>query len=323
MPSTRDLISKFKKKRNSGKLKTKTIELAPYFKHTFDGSPYANSKSRYQTRTVDVNLDFIEEKTNYVRSKYGDNIKSVDDVKEFDNLVIIENLNDDYYEVDPLGGGNHTAAIQYNVGLKESRADVIDFQEDCGGKSEVLHRICNLLNQTEKDRQSLSNADIRREFEKMMENREERGEDPTPTPEDIEDFLQTYPQISAKNIGQWKRYHPTIGGGREPLVSYSKQRLKDLHNLFQNSMEKYKDYVVLAPRQVPAYNVTGMAEMVHELSKEENEGRDKVLMLLYCKSQTQADEWQSGDTPKEVKDYFSKVSQRFSITLEFEMLSYE
>ena len=156
-----------------------------------------------------------------------------------------------------------------------------------------------------------------------MAIREMRGEDPTPTPEEIDDFLQEYPQISAYNTGQWKSCHPAVGGRRKPLVTYSKQRLKDLHNLFQNNMEKYKDYVVLAPRQVNVYNVTGMAEMVKGLSKEENEGKDKVLMLLYCDTQLQADKWQSGDTPKEVKDYFSKVSKRFSITLEFEMLAYE
>ena len=323
MPSTLDLISKFKKKHRSGKLKSKTVELASYFKHTFDGSPYANPKSRWQVRTFDVNLDFIEKITNKVKAKYGENIKSVDDVPEFDNLVVIENLGNDYYDVDPLGGGNHTAAIQYNVGLKKSRADVIDFQEDCGGKLEVLNRICNYLNKSDKERQGLSNDDIKREFYSLMSIREERGEDPKPTQEEIQEFLKEYPQITAKTIGQWKSNHPTIGGRKQPLVSYSAQQLKDLHNLFQNNMEKYKNYVVLAPRQINAYDVTGVAEMVKSLTKEENEGKDKVLMLLYCKTQTQADDWQSGSTKKEVQDYFSKVSQRFSVTLEFEMLAYE
>lgn len=310
-------VTTLKKKINDNILPIEYIPLEPYVSISATGNVIYKDEYRNQTRYMQICYDFIEKTKNKVINKYGEDIKSVDDVKEFDDLYAI-----DYGNGEPVSlvGGNHTAGIQVGVGLDVSRARIIDFQKDCNGDINVVTHIGNFLNQSNKETQGLSNEDIKLEYYRIIDSKIESGEDSNLTEEEMEWFLNEYPQVSSRTIGQWKSHHNT-GGRRQPTKVWSKDDLNDAHNYNVNVTTKYKDYVVLQPRTLDAYNRTALEEMVKGLVQYPD--KNKVLVLLYCSTVKQVDLWLEDNMEDEVKDYYQKVSERFNITLDYEMLAYE
>jgi len=306
------------KKINDNILPLEYIPVAPYVTISPTGNVIYKDDFRNQTRYISISYQFIEKTVNKVYKKYGSDIKSVDDVEEFDDLYAI-----DYGDGNPpsLVGGNHTVGIQAGVGLDITRARIIDFQKDCNGDMNVVAHIGNVLNKQKVESQGLSNEDIKIEYYKILDSKSEAGEDPSLTDEETEWFLECYPQVSARTLGQWKSHHKSSGGRRNPKKEWDRDSLNETYRYTTTLTSKYKDYIVLKPRTLDAFDRTALEEMVKGMVNDPN--KTKVLVMLYCSTITQVDLWLEGNAEQEVKDYYQKVSERFGITLEYEMLAWE
>ena len=161
----------------------------------------------------------------------------------------------------------------------------------------------------------LNNTRLREELTKAFE---EAGLDPKPTEDEIQEFLDIYPSVSRRTIGQWIS-NTDAGGRKKPRIEYTDSELASATKLYTSS-QKYADYVICNPQTVAHWNDTGTATPMTLMA---TEGKTKALVVFYCSTIEQVELWKSGKLEKKIKAHYTKLNNYYEVTIEYDMLRYE
>ena len=153
----------------------------------------------------------------------------------------------------------------------------------------------------------------------MMDERAEEGLDPRPPEEELVALCNRYPHISRGTIGQWISNREDVGGRRAPLRTYTAGELQS-QKLSLENMQKYRDYTVLDPRTLAGALETGV-EQAFRVMKDEK--KRKCLVILYCSTRAQQDQWEQTDIESKIKKEYFELGQYWNSKIEYEMLCYE
>ena len=287
------------------------VDLDEFFEEDDDGNWVIDSDTRIQVREEEVNFDFIEKKVQYVLNTGNES--------HLDPLVVVKMPDGSYKLLD----GSHTASIKIELGHVASDAIILDFEKDLGGSISYAKMLGNLLNKPDKEKQAYTINDVKNSLYEFMAEKEENGEDPKPTEEEYNWFVSLFPDVSRAQLGQFVSYTPA-GGRQKPAKSYSKEQLKNIAKTYE-SMERFDGYSIVGPYNLGHAQNVALSKAVLELTEKNT---NKVVILLYCKSNSQVKAWVDKDgnpTKKRTNllQKFNNVSNRFNIEIVVEMLKYK
>ena len=181
----------------------------------------------------------------------------------------------------------------------------------------------NLLNKPDKEKQAYTINDVKNSLYEFMAEKEENGEDPTPTEEEYNWFVSMFPDVSRAQLGQFVSYS-SAGGRQKPAKSYSKEQLKNIAKTYE-SMERFDGYSIVGPYNLGHAQNVAFSKAIFELVEKNTK---KVVILLYCKSKSHVKAWVDKDgnpTKKRTNllQKFNNVSNRFHVEIVVEMLKYK
>ena len=300
-------LIKLAKDIESGNRPSKEIDITQFFTKMSNGEYVPDMSKRIQVRNRDRDVDFVERTVNKI-IKTGDKSKlSTLTTVFFPKSNTVKLLN-----------GNHTAEIELGIGMTKAPANSINFDTELGGKMSLARRLGNLLNRQEVEKTSTSADDVKGELYEIMDERIADGKDAKPTEDEIEELIELYPFVSRKTIGQWISYHGQGGSRRAPLKSYSAEELKQ-QKVFYTKQRKYRDYVILAPRTLGAWESTGVAQSFIQCK---NENKTKVLVPFYCASVAESEKLEKGED-KRIEKFYKELGEYYGLTFEVDFLSCE
>tara|TARA_B100001989_G_scaffold234017_1_gene194320 strand:- start:66 stop:989 length:924 start_codon:yes stop_codon:yes gene_type:complete len=291
----------------SGVFPKTTIELDPYFNVTHKGEIIPVRELRIQVRDKDRDIDRI----NRAVSK----MEKTGDKSGLEPLTMVK-FSDD---VTKITNGNHSAEMGYRVGEKTADAFIVDFDLDLGGKLSNALTLGNLLNVTEVEKVDVHDTDVKKELYQIMDERAEEGLEPKPPEADLVALCDRYPHVNMRTVGQWISNRDDVGGRRKPLRTYTPGELQSQKFSLEN-MQKYKNYTVLDPRTLAGALETGV-EQAFRVMKDEK--KKKCLVILYCSTRAQQDNWEQTDIESRIKKEYFELGEYWNCTFEYEMLCYE
>ncbi len=207
-------------------------------------------------------------------------------------------------------GGSHGTVISERVSILKKLYNLVNFKHDLDSNILKLRRLGNKLNEEFVESQGLNNESIKLEFWALMDNRIERGYDAKPTRVEQDDFLQEYPQINQATLTNWMAHHKE-GGRRAATIQYTDTELDD-YKVKLSNMQSYKDYNILEPMVLGAWNDRAISRAVIESERGLNEkpldarqGKKKVLVPLWAKSATDMQRLEKGDIQKTIEDKYN------------------
>lgn len=302
-------ISTLAQQIKSRKYPTEKVQLAQFFKPTVTGEMIPDRESRVQVRDRDRDIDRINRAVN--KMKVSGNTSGLEPLTciKFSKLGNILKI----------GNGNHTAEMALLMGMTECDAHIVDYEKDLGGKKSNAIQLGNLLNKQEVEKVDIHDNDIRNELYQMMDERAEAGLDPKITESEKKELLARYPHISSQTVGNWVSNRDDVGGRREPLISYTKGQLTQQVDAFEN-MVQYKDYVVCEPRTLVGWSDTGISAAFSEMQEH---SKRKALVVLYCSTVAQANQWAEGNIEKTILEKYAKLSEWHNVAIDVQMLRYE
>ena len=204
----------------------------------------------------------------------------------------------------------------YRIGEKEADANIVDFNTHLGGKLSNALTLGNLLNVQEVEKVDVHDTDVKNELYQMMDERKEEGLEPKPPEEELVALCNRYPHVSRKTVGQWISNRDDVGGRRKPLKTYTAGELQ-LQKFSLENMQKYKNYTVLDPRTLAGALETGV-EQAFRVMKDEK--KRKCLVILYCSTRAQQDNWEQTDVESRIKKEYFELGEYWDCTFEYEML---
>ena len=300
-------LIKLAKDIESGNRPSNDIDITQFFKKLSGGEYIPDMDKRIQVRNKDRDVDFVERTVNKI-NKTGDRSK-------LSTLTIV------YFpktNEESLLNGNHTVEIELLLGMNKASATSVNFDTELGGKMSLARRLGNLLNREEVERSSTSADDVKGELYAIMEERIAEGKDAKPSEDEIQELIDLYPFVSRPTIGQWISYHQQGGSRRSPLKSYSGEELKQQKE-FYTKQRKYRDYVILAPRTLGAWESTGVAQSFIQCK---NENKSKVLVPFYCASIAESEKLEKGEDVK-ITNFYKELGEHYGLTFEVDFLSCE
>ena len=286
----------------SGQWATEQVKIAQFFTATVTGELIPDPETRIQVRQMIRDLDRV----NSIYNK----VCKTKDFSKLEPLTIIRYPDGR----EKIGNGNHTVEVEAMLELEEVKAYIVDYVKDLGGKHSSALRLGNLLNQHDVDRESVSIADIKNEFNQLIEDNGGKL-----SKDQKEEFARSYPQISTHTLGQWESYHEDVGSRQKPVLTYSKQQLSDLARAY-GTLETYAGYAICEPRTLRAFWDTGGSAAVDAMI---NKGVRKVLIPLYCDSVASVEKWKNGKIKETITQRYAKLGEFHNVTLEFKMMRYE
>lgn len=286
--------------------KTK-IELDPYFNVTPKGDVIPVRELRIQVRDKDRDIDRVMRGVNKMQ-KTGDK-------SGLEPLTMVKFPKEDVIKIN---NGNHTAEMGFRVGEKTMDAYIVDFDLDLGGKLSHALTLGNLLNVRPVEKVDVHDTDVKKELYQIMDERAEEGLEPKPPEEELEALCNRYPQVSRATVGQWISNRDDVGGRRAPLRTYSAGELQTQKFSLEN-MQKYKNYTVLDPRTLAGALETGVEQAFRAMKDEK---KRKCLVILYCSTRAQQDNWEQTDIESRIKKEYFELGQYWDCTIEYEMLRY-
>ncbi len=300
-------LTKLAQEIESGNRPSKDIDILQFFKQLPGGKYIPDMSKRIQVRERDRDVDFVERTVNKI-NETGDrsNLSTLTTVF-FPETNIVKLLN-----------GSHTVEIELGVGMTKASATSINFDTELGGKMSKAIRLGNLLNREEVERTSTAAGDVKRELYAIMDERIADGKDAKPTEDEIQELIELYPFVSRPTIGQWISYHQHGGSRRSPLKSYSTEELRQQKE-FYTKQRKYRDYVILAPRTLGAWESTGVAQSFIQCK---NEKKTKVLVPFYCASVAESEKLEKGEDIK-IEKFYKELGEYYGLIFEVDFLSCE
>ena len=292
----------------SGEYPKSKIKLAPYFHITPAGEIVPIRELRIQVRDRDRDIDRVNRAVNKME-KTGDKsgLEPLTMVKFPDEVL------------EKINNGSHSAEMGYRIGNEYADGHIVDFEKDLGGKLSNALTLGNLLNKVEVEKVDVHDVDVKKELYQIMDERAEEGLNPRPPEEELVALCNRYPHISRGTVGQWISNRFDVGGRREPLRSYTAGELQS-QKLSLENMQKYKDSTVLDPRTLAGALETGVERAFVEMK---NEGKKKCLIILYCSTRAQQDQWVNTDIESRIRKELYELNQYWGCKIEYEMLRYE
>ena len=215
--------------------------------------------------------------------------------------------------------------MQVNCGIFETDANIINFDEQLGGSMAKVKRLGNLLNLDDIETVSTGDNDIKNELYELMNERIGSGLDAKPNEEEIQDFIDTYPQITRGTVGQWISNHDEVGSRNKPKKSYTKGELQLQRESFKNQLD-YQDYAVLEPRTLAQWRDTGIATIFNDCMEE---GKKKALAIFYCSTLEQVEQLKrygqgdSSDVRNTIEQKYARLSEYWGVEIKTIFLRYE
>ena len=281
-----------------------------FFKEIGEADEYVpNPEKMLQVRKIQINYDFINRQVTKVETtgdrsgldKKGTVVFFPDDT-EYEGIKIRAGSF-------CVGGGAHGTVISSRVGVLRKDYNLVNFKHDLDSNVLKLKRLGNKLNETFNENQGTENDDIKLEFWSLMDSRIENGECAKPTREEQDDFLNEYPQIK-QAVTNWMAHHKE-GGRRAATIQYTDVQLDDF-KVKLSVMECYKDYNILQPMVLNAWNDKGNARVIIESERGLNvkpldarQGKKKVLVPLWAKSATDMQRLEKGDIQGTIEDKYN------------------
>ena len=308
--TTKEIATQIK----SGEYPTERRDTTQFFNKLGDGVYVPDEDTRIQVRDTDRDISRVDRGVN--------KIKSTGDVSGLKPLTLI------YFPkwiIEKLVNGNHTAEMEVNCGIFEADAHIVNFDEQLGGSMAKVKRLGNLLNLDDVETVSTGDNDIREELYELMNERVASGLDAKPSEEDIEDFLETYPQITRGTIGQWISNHDEVGSRNKPKKSYTKAELQLQRESFKNQLD-YQDYAVLEPRTLAQWRDTGISSIFNDCMEE---GKKKALSIFYCSTLEQVEQLKrygkgdSSDVRNTIEQKYARLGEYWGVEIKTIFLRYE
>ena len=293
------------------------FEVKSFLKRVAPDEYVPNPEKMLQVRKIQINFEFINKQVTKVETtgdksgldKKGTVVFFPEDA-EYEGLKI------------PAGsyciiGGAHGTVISYRVGVFKKEYNLVNFKHDLNSNILHLRRLGNKLNETFNEKNPFENDDIKLEFWSMMDSRIDAGEDAKPTKEEQQDFLNDYPQINQATVTNWMAHHKE-GGRRAATMQYTDKQLDDF-KVDLSVMECYKDYNILQPMVLGAWNDKALARVIIESERGLNvtpldarQGKKKVLVPLWAKSATDMQRLEKGDIQGTIEDMYNKWCKHMS-----------
>ena len=300
----------------SGNFPTRQIDNEAFFIKYPNGEYVLRKGANIQVRDEEVDLEFVERQVNKrtpKKCKKKTIIFFPSDVFEPDGKLFAR-------EGDlKINNGTHTAHIQMGLGIKSSQDYIVNFDTQLGGKISEAINLGNLLNRNDEERRACKKSDVKQIVLQMMAENEKDTGNAKLTEEQISMLLSQYNFINRHTIGQWTSHHSKVGGRRKPLISYTKGELEQAMNALA-SLDRYKDYAICKPRTLVAWFDTGVGAAFDEMAVQ---GKEKALIVLYCKTVAMVNGWEKGDYKKNIKEKLELYKEHYGRTIEVEMIRYE
>ena len=298
-------LTKLVKDIESGNRPTNDINITQFFTKLNNGEYVPDMSKRIQVRNRDRDVDFVERIINKI-IKTGDRSK----------LNPLTTIFFPKTNTVKLCNGNHTVEIELGVGMTTAPANSVNFDTELDGKMSLARRLGNLLNREEIERNSTSADDVKGELYDIMDERLADGKDAKPSDDEIQELIDLYPFVSRATIGQWISYHNQGGSRRAPLKSYSAEELKQ-QRVFYTKQRKYRDFIVLPPRTLGAWESTGVAQSFIQCK---NENKTKVLVPFYCASVAESEKLEKGEDVK-ITNFYKELGEYYGLTFKVDFLS--
>jgi len=281
-----------------------------FLKKTGPDEYVPNLEKMLQIRDIQINWDFIDRAVTKIETtgnrdglnKKGTVVFFPDDA-EYERTKIRAGS---FCVID----GSHGTVISQRVGQLKKEYYLVNFKHDLDSNVLKLKRLANKLNEIFEESQGTGNNDIRNEFWSLMDSRIEYGKCAKPTREEQDDFLQEYPQINQSTVTNWMAHHKE-GGRRAATIQYSDVQLGDF-KVQLSTMECYKDYNILQPMILGAWNDKALARVIIESERGLNvkpldarQGKKKVLVPLWAKSATAMQALEKGDIQQTIEDSYN------------------
>lgn len=292
----------------SGTYKRKiTVDLRPFFVEVSPDNWSPNPDTRIQVRDTDRSLAFVHEIVNL--------IKTTGDTSLLDPIVLIYFKETDEYKII---GGNHTSEIKILLGMYESDAYVVDYEDDLQGRESVAIDFGNELNNPEKRERPVTESDVRNiVLTHIEENILLDLEDPMPTKEWKEDLLARYPFVSMHTIGQWISNHDKVGGRRSAKKSWTEAEKEQHHESIKNRFD-YQGYYVIQPRGLSSWDQTAISTVVNHHVQNPNQ-KDYVL-IFFADNAKQAVDLVSGNIRAKIEERYNLILLHLGINIKVEYM---
>ena len=298
----------------SGEYPTERRDTTQFFTKLGDGVYVPDEDTRIQVRDTDRDIGRVERGVNKIKSS-GDStgLKPL-------TLIYFPKWN-----IEKLLNGNHTVEMEVNCGIDEADAHIVNFDEQLDGSMAKVKRLGNLLNLDDVETVSTGDNDIRGELYELMNERVGSGLDAKPSGEEIEDFIDTYPQITRGTIGQWISNHNEVGSRNKPKKSYTKAELQLQRESFNNQLD-YQDYTVLEPRTLAQWRDTGISSIFNDCMEE---GKKKALVIFYCSTKPQVEQLKtygkgdSSDVRNTIEQKYARLGEYWGVEVKTIFLRYE
>ena len=296
-------ITRLAQQIKSGEYPKEEVDIDQFFNE--DGSPIR--ENRIQVRDTDRDIDRIDRAVNKMLVS--------GDYSKLEDLTLVRYPSG----LVKLLNGNHTAEMIYQlkqkgVDLLPPKACTVHYVEDLGGVDSGCQGLGNELNKIEVEKVDVHHNDIKKHLYQLMDEQNEYKL----SDDQIKVFMRQYPQVSKRTIAQWISNHDEVGGRRKPLISYTLGELLTIKSTFEK-MQKYRDYVVLEPRNLRGALETGIAQAFRQMK---TQGKTKCLVILFCESVAQAVKWEESNVEEKIKLEYEELSGYYEVTIEYEMLCY-
>ena len=308
--TTKEIATQIK----SGEYPTERRDTTQFFYKLGDGVYVPDEDTRIQVRDTDRDISRVERGVNKIKSS-GDSSR----LKPL-TLIYFPKWN-----IEKLVNGNHTVEMEVNCGIFEADAHIVNFDEQLDGSMAKAKRLGNLLNLDDVETVSTGDNDIKNELYELMNERVGSGLDAKPNEEEIQDFIDTYPQITRGTIGQWISNHDEVGSRNKPKKSYSRAELQLQRESFKNQLD-YQDYTVLEPRTLAQWRDTGISSIFNDCMEE---GKKKALAIFYCSTLEQVEQlkrygkFDSTDVRNTIEQKYARLGEYWGVEVKTIFLRYE
>lgn len=303
------------------------MSLLPFFNEVGPGEYVIKDHTRIQIRESLIDLGFISRMVNIVRStKDSSNLENPTIVHFTKNVTRLDNK-EVLYEAESCRviGGNHGMSIRVDLGIYETDAFVLDFETHLEGKLSNLYAVANGLNTHNTYNQGCADEDIKREFYQFIDEKIAAGNDPVPTTEEKQKFVDRYPQINLATIGNWISHHKDVGGRMATLKVWSPSELKAKVLEYDDNIA-YDHYMKLVPTTIHNYDGEMLGRLIVRATKERLEAEKnnsvfhkKVLVTIYASNVTQREQINHQDK----RDIIEKRINEFCKTIGFQKIKVE
>ena len=262
-----------------------------------------NTKRQIQVKPENIDYDFVQTlksiKENSSKKEWEENV---------DRPVVLvfskpTKWNGEICHGEYLIGGTHTTCAEGQTGVDKLEFYCVDFENDLNGDVSLIRRFGNLLNQQNVIVQGLSDDAIKLEYHQYLDSRLKEGLDLIPTKEEKQTWVEDYPQITIRTLGQWDSYHEQ-GARRKPIKVYNDALKQSSLDVLKAGLEG-QGYFYVKPHQITDWNNSALGMVMRGIYEKK---QSKICLSLYCTTQEQADKLKDG-WDKDIENFYNIIAK--------------